>query len=34
MVKGGDGDYRFVQLVVSVRDGDYRDVQIVVRGER
>ena len=34
MVRGRDGDYRDVHLVVRGRDGDYRDVQLVVRWMR
>ena len=33
MVRGRDGEYRDVQLVVRWRDVEYRDVQLVVRGE-
>ena len=28
MIKGGDGDYRDVQLVVRGRDGGYRDAHL------
>ena len=33
MVKGREGEYRDVQLVVRGRDGEYRDVQLVIKGE-